>query len=279
MSKSDTIWRRLRKKGKGLWWLPVVTAVLGFLCAALFNLVRTPMYEVTTDVVIFYGDSVYVSPEELVQITSIYDDVTQRLELPGGSSELTSAVQIQRPSYNLEMVIWVERWRWRLPGIVANWIPRPPPPPRHNMEIRVRHSDPIIATQIGSTLVDAYNQHLRSTNLHLRSTREDFIVTQIARLATNIHTTMIELALAKENQSAEVEQATLSNKLEVLLTNYVLLVESVPLEVTYSPPLTVVETPTVPLAPIHTKRNLLVGTSAGALMGFILYMVRGKQNE
>jgi hypothetical protein len=269
MSKSDTIWRRLGKRG---WWLPVVTAVLGCFCAAVFNKWR-PVYETTTAVQRDpYGDYIAITDDYLQSVLTapIYDEVARQLELPGGSNELENAVQVQLPGYNPEMVVWVEGWRWQLPGIIAKWVPRPPPPPRH-FEIRVRHTDPVIASQIGSTFVDAYNEHSRSI-------REAFIVMQLGELANKIHTTMTELALAMENPNSEVEQATLRNKLNVLLANHAALVKVLFSEAPVSP-LAVVEPPVVPLAPIHTKQNHLVGTSAGAFVGFILYAARGKQNE
>jgi hypothetical protein len=201
----------------------------------------------------------------------IYDEVARQLELPSGRNELVDAVQVQLPGYNFEMVRWVEGWRWRLPGIVANWVPRPPPVPRH-FEIRVQHTDLVIASQIGPTFVDAYNEHWRST-------RETFLVTQMAELANKIRTTMTELDLVMEKQNAETEQTALRNKLDVLLANYAALIKVFSLEATFSPPLVVVETPPVPLVSIYAKRNLLVGTVGGGLVGLILFAVRGKQNR
>jgi hypothetical protein len=271
MSKSDTIWRRLGNRG---WWLPVVTAVLGFLGATVFNHIRTPVYEAITVVEITPYPRVWATSieyQQYIQAVPVYDEVARRLEISGGSGELAEAVQVRIAGYNPQTGRWAAFWQRQLPYKLSIWLARRPLPPPF-IEIRVQHTDPIISSQIGPTLVDVYNEYERGV-------REAFVVSSISEFTDEIHSTLAQLTLSMENETSGREQAAWHNKLDELLQSYAAFIATYPLPVLLSPPLAVVEPPTVPVTPIDTKLNLLLGTSAGAYVGFILYAARGKQNE
>jgi hypothetical protein len=292
MSKSDTILRRFSKGRKGLWWLPLVTAVLGFLCAALFNSIRTPLYETTTTVEVVGPHLNYELPSAIVlnrdhvrmaqfhdevaprwdltiQNPLAYDEVVRRLDLTEGSEELAGAVSVNIPGYNPQMVNLVTFSRQQLPHQFANRLPRPPLPPP-NMEIRVRHNDPLIASEIGQTLVDVANDSHRSQI-------EQFVITGITLDAERLHATLTQLTITR---NSEAEQAILLKELDMLMELRSHSLELLRSPAVMSPPLLVVTSPSLPSSPIHTRSNLALGASAGALLGLIMLLtIRGKRNE
>lgn len=295
MSKSETNSRLFSKGRKRLWWLTLVTAVLGLLCAALFNSIRTPLYETTTTVEVVdpssyyklsftsvgYRDFVPIGPisDEIAQRLDLtlrnaefYDEVAQRLDLTGGSQELEEAVYIQIPGYNPQMVDWVTSWRQRLLATrLANWLPRSSLPPP-NIEIRVRHTDPLTTSEIGQTLVDVSNESYRDQI-------DEFLITGIAYVDGKLHSTLIELTIVTKTQNSEAEQATLLKELDMLTQLRSHVIGSLLSPTFISPPLIVVDSPSVPSSPIHTRSNLLLGASAGALLGFALLAIKRKRTN
>jgi hypothetical protein len=274
MSKSDTIWRRLGKRGKGVWWLPVVTAVLGALLSLAINSVRPVVYEGSTRVAVVHPcdrtpSNAYVScpTSRLYQaiLWIVYDREIRQLGLPGEGYDLDSAIDVDIVGYNERVADWLDDQRSVNP--FSRFVPTTPDLPPLT-EIRVRNAEPATAFQISEMMVDAVNEMDQGS-------AETHVAEVVATMEPAVHDLNLQLVYLGENPRYEAERAALEARLDYLHTWY-----SSELQEFEAKQAAGFIVPLHPLEPSTIQKyprrwlGLIIGTAAGLVVGLVVVMVR-----